>query len=157
MEKDIVDPILELLPKDQWDEVMNQENCDIEPVFMGFTDIYKKLSEIIPHHWTVVDLGAAYNPQCYYFTKHKKYIAVDTPGTKMFKAHNCEIYQMTIGQFINDHLKDLYLPETFAICSYVPMWYGDNIEVVTHAFKNLFVYYPHGSHKIINVNKPSTK
>lgn len=145
-----VDPLLKLLPKEQCDAVFNQPMCDIEPVFLGFTKIYKNLSQIIPKNFTVIDLGCAYNPQCFYFTEHKRYIAVDSWKNQVFKSENCEVYFMTIKQFIQRHLKDYDLNETFAICSYVPPWGDDNMKLVRDNFINVFTYYPHGGFKPIN-------
>ena len=110
---------------------------------MGFNDIYEILSKIIPEHFTIIDLGCGYNPQCFYFTKHKKYVAVDISDCEKFKSDNCVIYQKSIEDFIKEDISGLNLDETFAICSYVPMREA-NREMVRKAFKNLFIYYPHG-------------
>jgi hypothetical protein len=151
--KEQEDHILQLLPQDQFDRVMNQPDCDIEPVFMGFTDIYKSLSGIIPKHWTVVDLGCAYNPLCFYFKEHKKYVAVDGSDCEKFQTENCEVYVMGIGEFIKEHLAKFNLKETFAICSYVPMWGEVDKAIVGKSFPNLFIYYPHGCDNI-TLQKP---
>lgn len=135
------------LPKDQIDIVMHQYECDIEPCFLGFVDIYKRLSEIIPKHFTVIDLGCAFNPQCFYFENHKQYVAVDASQCQKFKTDNCIFYTKTIGDFLKENIKDYDLDETFAICSYVPMWHGDKDIKIGEYFKNLFVYYPHGGYK----------
>lgn len=136
------------LPKEQIKKVFEQECCDIDGEFLGFTDIYERLAEMIPKHFTIIDLGCAYNPQCFYFTEHKKYVAVDISDCVKFQSENCIIYQKSIEDFIADNLKDYDLEETFAICSYVPPWGGNNGEMVRKAFKNLFVYYPHGGYKV---------
>ena len=131
------------LPAGQVEKVFKSEH-EIQPDFLGFVYIYKNLSEIIPKHFTIIDLGCAYNPQCFFFTGHKKYIAVDVSDCAKFKSDNCIIYEMTIGEFIKNNLCSLNLDfdETFAICSYVPFWYKDNSDIVRSAFKNLFVFYP---------------
>jgi len=139
--------IIELLPKEQIEKVFDQKDCDIDYDFLGFTEIYKSLSEIIPKHFTIVDLGCAYNPQCFYFTEHKKYVAVDVSDCVKFQSDNCEIYEKRIEDFISQDLNKFDLEETFAICSYVPSWGGDNGEMVRKAFKNCFVYYPHGGYE----------
>lgn len=138
------DDLWSKLPQEQIDAVFGQEFCDIDPEFLGFTKIYRNLSELIPKHFTVIDLGCAYNPQCFYFTEHKKYISVDYSPCVKFKSSNCIIYQKSIEEFIAENLKEFNLDETFAICSYVPPWGGNNREMVRKAFKNVFVYYPHG-------------
>lgn len=136
--------LLSLIPKEQIDRVFNQKECDIDIEFLGFIDIYKKLSEIIPKHFTIVDLGCAYNPQCFYFKDHKKYIAVDLYTKERFQAENCELINKSICEYIKNDISDLNLDETFAICSYVPDWHDNNIEMVRKTFKNVFTYYPHG-------------
>lgn len=131
--------IIQLLPKDQWDEVMNQPYCDIEPVFMGFMDQYKILAQIIPKHFTVIDFGCAYNPQCFYFAEHKEYIAVDVSDCKKFKAPNCRIFNKSINGFMLTHAHEFYLKTTFAICQYVPA----DTKIIRDYFTNLFAYYPY--------------
>lgn len=143
------DELLKILPKEQSEKVFNQPNCEIEPIFIGFTDIYKALSTIIPKHFTVIDLGCCYNPQCYYFIEHKEYIAVDISDCIKWEAPNCRIFTMSIEEFIKTHLRDFFLEETFAICSYVPEWGADNGKLVREAFKNVFVYYPHGEYTFL--------
>ncbi len=133
-----------LIPKEQKEKVFHQEMCDIDGAFVGFIDIYEKLSTIIPTHFTIVDLGCAYNPQCFYFSEHKKYIAVDISNCVKFQSDNCKIYHKSIENFIKEDTKDLNMDETFAICSFVPDWGGNNIKLARESFKNIFVYYPHG-------------
>lgn len=140
--------LFRMLPKDQIDRVLNQKNADIEPEMLGFVHIYEHLSKIIPEHFTVVDLGCDYNAQCFLFPNHKKYIAVDNfNDTERFISDNCKIYKISIARFIKNHLKDLNMKETFAICSYVPPWGDDNMKLVRENFKNVFTYYPHGGYK----------
>jgi hypothetical protein len=136
-----------VLPVDQIKAVFSQEMCDIEPCFLGFTDVYKHLAQIIPKHFTVIDFGCAYNPQCYYFLEHRKYIAVDPGESVRFKSPNCTIYEATTEQWIKEHLSKINIHETFAICSYVPPWYGhQSHELVRQNFINVFTYYPHGGY-----------
>jgi hypothetical protein len=141
--------LLDLLPREQAEKVFHQKMCDIEPCFLGFVDIYERLSEIIPKHFTVIDLGCAYNPQCFFFQEHKQYISVDISDCEKFKSDNCTIYNESIEDFIKNRLIGFDLEETFAICSYVPPWGGDNIELVRKSFKNVFTYYPHGGFEIV--------
>ena len=140
MQKSYKSGLFHLLPKDQVERVFNQDTCDINSDFLGFTDIYEMLSKIIPKHFTIIDLGCAYNPQCFYFVKHKKYIAVDISDCEKFKSDNCDIYQKSIEDFIKEDISELNLDETFAICNYVT----NNSKIVRTTFKNLFIYYPHG-------------
>jgi hypothetical protein len=133
------------LPKDQIEAVMATDAaCEIGPDFLGFVDIYRNLAEIIPTHYTVVDLGCAYAPQSWYFRAHKKYIGVDLCVTERFAQGNSEHFKGTIRQFINDGLPLLDLDTSFGICSYVPPWHDDNAALVRAAFRHCFVYYPCG-------------
>jgi hypothetical protein len=135
--------LYKVIPKEQFDSVFNQYGCEIEPGFLGFTDIYEHLSKIIPKHFTIIDLGCAYAPQCFYFSKHKSYVGVDISHLVRFHCANSKFYEMSIQDFIAKHLQELYLPETFAICSYVPYGTeGDMRNIVGAAFKNCFTYYP---------------
>lgn len=139
---------LEDLPKEQLQAVMQSEawGVDIDSEFLGFIEVYEALSLIIPKHFVVVDLGCGYNAQSFCFKDHKQVIAVDLPDTwyktVRFKSDNCKLVISTIEQFIKDWKDNLDMDETFAICSYVPPWHGDNIKMVREAFKNVFTFYP---------------
>lgn len=147
--------LLNIIPQEQQDRVFSADSvCDINYEFLGFTDIYKHLSLIIPHHFIVVDLGCGYNAQCFYFSEHKSYIAVDISDCEKFTNSNCYIFISTIEDFIANNLDQFNLDETFAICSYVPPWYGNNIEIVKKAFKNVFTFYPHGHPEKPKLQKP---
>lgn len=149
MDTHIHSDLLTILPKNQIKRVFHQDICDIDPEFLGFLHIYKALSEIIPKHWAIIDLGCAYNPQCFYFTEHKRYIAVDNDEVEKFKAPNCIIYEISIKDFVLYDLNDLFLQydlnlkETFVILNYVPLKEEDHL-LVKAIFKNLYVYYPSG-------------
>ncbi len=136
--------LLERLPKDQIDRVFAAERCELAPDFLGFVDIYERLSEIIPTCWTVVDLGCANAAQAFFFDRHLSYIGVDllTPVDERFAAANSSHFEATIGDYIASHVGKLDLGTTFAICSYVPPWYDDNCRLVRESFKNVFTYYP---------------
>lgn len=134
--------LYESLPKGQLAKVMNADSiCDIEPSFMGFVRIYKNLSEIIPKHFTIIDLGCAYAPQCFYFKEHHRYIGVDMCDAPRFSMANTTHFSMSIEDFISSEVSMVSGP-TFAICSYVPPWGGDNRSMVRGAFDSVFVYYP---------------
>jgi hypothetical protein len=141
-----IDPAYHLLPQDQLDRVFGQDMCDIDPEFLGFTDIYFALAGVIPKHWTIVDLGCAYAPQAFIFKDHKAYIGVDAgEGRERFSADNTTHCEMKISDFCAKHAGQLDQKTTFAICSYVPTWYGDNPRELARAnFENVFTYYPSG-------------
>ena len=138
-----------LIPKKEIDRVFNENDMiDICPSFLGFIAIYKYLSIIIPRHFTVIDFGCAYNAQSYLFTEHTKYIGVDNfPDRQRFVAPGTEFYDISIEDYIKRYRGELYLEETFAICSYVPPWGADNMKLVRENFINVFTYYPHGGYR----------
>lgn len=139
---DELDPAYHLIPPDQLDRVFGQEMCDIDATFLGFTSIYFALAGIIPKHWTVVDLGCAYSPQAFIFKDHKAYIGVDLYAKERFKAPNTVHYTMPISRFLAEIGGSFDLRTTFAICSYVPPWHDDNVDLARQHFKNVFTYYP---------------
>ncbi|HDZ38633.1 MAG TPA: hypothetical protein ENH62_10160 [Marinobacter sp.] len=137
--------LLSCIPEDQFERVMSSNLCDIDPEFLGFVDIYKHLSEIIPLDFTVVDLGCAYAPQAFLFEHHRAYIGVDISDCQRFKAKNSTHHQMPIIEFLGKHGSCLRKETTFAICSYVPPWHDDNMKLVREFFINVFTFYPCGS------------
>lgn len=137
--------LYDIIPQDQIDAVFGSHMAyaDIAPEFLGFVDIYKHLSEMIPLHFTVIDFGCGYNPQSFLFQKHKRFVAVDSfKDTTRFLAPGTEFYESTIEAFIKERIYEFVLEETFAICSYVPDWKANNRELVRKSFENVFVYYP---------------
>jgi hypothetical protein len=135
---------------DQLKQVLKDADPDISGEFLCFCDIYAALSEIIPLHYTIVDLGCAYAPQSYYFRRHKTYIGVDLDWSKgnisrpnaRFLFPNAHHYLMPIIEFIETYGKEFDLDTTFAICNYVPSWYGDNRKAVREFFTNVYTFYP---------------
>lgn len=131
-----------IIPKEEWERV--SRNAEIYPEFCCFADTYYHLSQIIPKDYTIIDFGAAYNAQSYFFTKHKKFIAVNPYSAAgdngMFKPENCEIYRMTTEEFLNT--VDYPENKVFAICNNVPNWYGeDSIKLVHEHFRNCYTFY----------------
>lgn len=122
--------IARIIPAEQWRAVMEGNpytECEINDEFLGLLTTYWHLAQLIPSHWTVVDLGCGYNPQAWLFhlTGHHRFISVDSfPNTIRFHTPTSTHYTMTIGDFITQHGHTLNLKETFAICSYCPMWGG---------------------------------
>ncbi|MBB5700169.1 hypothetical protein FHS76_000007 [Ochrobactrum daejeonense] len=144
-----LDPAFHLIPEEQLDRVFNQDMCDIDGSFLGFTNVYMSLAALIPMHWTVIDLGCAYAPQAFIFQNHKAYIGVDGSACERFFASNTTHYECSAGEFIRNHANDFDKEQTFAICSYVPNWFGENaIELTRQNFKNVFTFYPAGERQI---------
>lgn len=143
--EEITHYLLSLIPRQEIEAKIEYMH-DFTSEFVGFVDVYYHLSKIIPKDWTVIDFGAAHNPQSYFFTEHKKYIAVNPlsgieEDDGMFCPPNCEIYRMTTGEFLNtiDYPKE----KVFAICNFVPNWHGeDSIKLVHENFRNTYTFYP---------------
>lgn len=143
--EEITSYLLSLIPKE---EIEKREGTlgEFYPEFVGFVDIYYYMSKVIPKGYTVIDFGAGHNLQSYFFTEHKKYIAVNPLSgieeeNGMFCPPNCEIYRMTTGEFLKtvDYPKE----KVFAICNYVPDWYRESsMELVRNKFKNCYTFYP---------------
>ena len=142
-----------LIPDKEMERVMmsdaSAEICTDNLMCGGATYYY--LSRMIPKDWTVIDVGCAYNPQSYLFQGHKRHIAIEPKWLdkdfhfEYFQAPNTELLFMTGQEFIKNELPkmNLDLDKTFAICNYVPEWYGENpMELVRHTFHNCYVYYP---------------
>ena len=142
-----------LIPDKEMERVMmsdaSAEICTDNLMCGGATYYY--LSRMIPKDWTVIDVGCAYNPQSYLFQGHKRHIAIEPKWLdkdfhfEYFQAPNTELLFMTGQEFIENMLPTLNLDlnKTFAICNYVPEWYGENpMELVRHTFHNCYVYYP---------------
>lgn len=145
--EEITDYLLSLIPKEEYEKAMLTDmSAECDGNFMGFVEAYYYLSKFIPKDWTVIDFGAAYNSQSYFFTSHKRYIAVNPPSGHndfMFKPSNCDIYRMTTGEFLKK--VDYPSEKVFAICNYVPNWYGeDSIKLVHENFRNCYTFYPEG-------------
>lgn len=135
--------LFSIIPKEELDK--KRKFMDISCDFLGFVDIYYYLSKVIPKDWTVIDFGAGYNPQSYFFINHKEYIAINPHegyDNEMFCPNNCKIYRMTT----KDYLEKIDYPKgdkVFSICNYVPDWYGhSSIDLVKKSFKNVFTFYP---------------
>ena len=134
-----------LIPKEEWKRLEGALG-EMYHEFLGFCDTYYYLSMLIPKDWTIIDFGAGNNPQSYFFTGHKKYIAVNplSPYNEengMFCPPNCEIYRMTTGEFLKtvDYPKE----RVFAICNFVPDWHRErSMELVRKNFENCYTFYP---------------
>lgn len=148
--KDIIDRserlnlfLYSLIPKEEYNRVsLDSHIC---PEFLCFAETYYHLSMLIPTDWTIIDFGAAYNAQSYFFTGHKAFYAINPMSCEgdngMFCPPNCKIFRMTTKEFIQT--QDYPKEKVFAICNYVPNWYGeDSIELVKKHFRFCYTFYP---------------
>lgn len=139
-----------LIPKKEIERVMKSDaSAEIQAsscMCGGATYYY--LSKMIPKHWTVIDIGCAYNPQSYLFQYHKRHIAIEPKWLdkdfhfEYFKAPNTELLFMTGQEFIQNELPkmNLDLNKTFCIVNYVPS--GAANLMARETFKNIYTYYP---------------
>jgi len=136
-----------LIPPEEYRAVLSQEYCELEFDFLGFVDIYKSLSEIIPKSAAVIDFGCYLAAQSYFFQAHKRYIGVDVVDMQRFTPHNAEHYVGTIQSYLQNELPKLLdthdIMEYFAICSYVPDFKATAF--VRDKFPQCFCYYPYFS------------
>lgn len=142
--EEYLDEVKKLIPKEQYERIMSQDRCEYDCDFMGFLNVYKPLSEIIPTNMIVIDFGCYLAAQSYFFSKHKKYIGVDVVDIERFTPSNAEHYVCTIQDFLDNELPKLCKNKTklefFAICSYVPDF--RSTQHVREKFQNVFCYYP---------------
>ena len=135
-----------LIPDDKYHEVMSQDMCELDSEFLGFVDVYKNLSRIIPKGSIVIDFGCYLAAQSYFFARHKMYIGVDVVSMRRFTPPNSVHYTMSIQNFIQIEVPKLFEEydelKLCAICSYVPDFQAT--EMVRKTFPNVFCYYPCG-------------
>lgn len=135
-----------LIPDDEYHEVMSQDMCELDSEFLGFVDVYKNLSRIIPKGSIVIDFGCYLAAQSYFFARHKMYIGVDVESMRRFTPPNSVHYTMSIQNFIQIEVPKLFEEydelKLCAICSYVPDFQAT--EMVRKTFPNVFCYYPCG-------------
>jgi hypothetical protein len=131
------------------EELIAANSGDIDPTFLGFTEIYKNLAEIIPKGRMVIDLGCGHAPQQWYFRNHRRYYGVDlTPGFLDLGLPNVRLKTQSIEDWIREVLPTVRrgsFGSEFAILNYVPDWHGDVGKLTRETFEHLFVFYPkHG-------------
>jgi hypothetical protein len=126
-----------------FEQLSEWDHANLDPNFLGFVDIYKQLSEIIPKNRTIIDLGCAYGCQSVFFMDHQQYVGVDIGDHRRVNTPNSIYYRRRIAEWI-----ELILPEyadapLFAICSFVPD--PKETAIAREKFPDLFCYYPqHG-------------
>lgn len=143
-----VHPLFAILDNEcpkQVERVFNQDMCDIDSQFLGFTEAYEALSKLIPTHWTVIDIGCAYGAQAWYFRNHALYIGVDPFLNETFKFKNTVHWKKTIVQTCRAVI-GFNLKEFFCILNYVPCSEKE-AALIRKTFPNLYCYYPHGEEK----------
>jgi hypothetical protein len=136
--------LLERIPKNELDRVLNQNYVDIEPGFLGFVDTYYFLSELIPFDWAIYDFGCAYAPQAYFFERHTLYVAVNFEDpcrrVERFSTPNMLFYGMKIEDWLSLYGDTVNPQKSFAICNYVGR--EENKRVIKSVFENCYTFYP---------------
>ena len=124
------------IPDEQYVRVMYQPYCEINPDFLGFIRPYEIISEVLPKDWTVIDLGCNAAAQCFFFSKHARYVGVDLlrnreadpedimagiyDSTLRFESPNTEHYESDIKDFLTEHEEITEKAKTIALCIHVP-------------------------------------
>lgn len=139
-----------LIPKEEKERVMASDaSAEIySDSHMCGGATYYYLSRLIPKHWTVIDIGCAYNSQSYLFQEHARHIAVEPKWIdsdfhfEYFRAPNTELLFMTGQDFIENELPklNLDLDKTFCIVNYVPS--GAANLMARETFRNIWCFYP---------------
>lgn len=122
--------------------IFDEFGADVAPECLGSMDIYAHLAAIIPRDRGIYDIGCAYAFQSVYFLGHEKYVAVDRlPMASRLVTANSEHHEQSCGDFL--HEGGPFPRKSFAICAYVPPWYGENAaDLVKAAFADVFTFYP---------------
>lgn len=136
-----------IIPKEEVERVFRDSesaSAEIDLSFLCFEESYEYVLENTDKSDIIIDLGCAYNPQCFYFKDYDKYIAVDYPlfDNVRFDSGNVDFYIMSIQKFINEILPtlDLDLNNCVAICSAVPDEKARDL--VRETFPRHYISYP---------------
>lgn len=136
-----------LIPKEELERVFRDSDsasAEMDDSFLCFEDEYEYVLENTNPSDTIIDLGCAYNPQCWYFKDYERYIAVDLPmfNNVRFDNGNVEFYIMSIQKFIKEELPKLNLDlnNVVAVCNAVPD--EEARKMVLDTFPRHFVAYP---------------
>ena len=138
-----------MIPQTEIDRVFHgTASAELGMDFLAFEKCYKVASLLVPKSWIIFDLGCAYAAQAYYFTHHKKYVAVDHSSKNdcfRFQTDNMEFFNMSIQKFLSMH-HFVDLERIFAICSAVPDKEAQKLTIET--FPNHYVWYPGGINEL---------
>lgn len=119
--------LAKLIPHEELKQKLSYGCSELEIDFLCFDECYRAVSELLPHSFTVVDLGCYQAAQCYYFTDFGKYIGVDCydqayKGTMIpplrFSTSNTEHHVETIQKYLGSTTWDN--SKTYFIMSAVP-------------------------------------
>lgn len=137
----------DIIPKEELNRVFTNSqsaSAEIDSTFLCFDDEYKFVLEHTNPSDIIIDLGCAYNAQCWYFKNYQRYIAVDLPmfDDVRFNSGNVEFFIMSIQKFIKEELPKLHLDlnNVVAVCNAVPD--KEAQKLVEKTFPRHFVAYP---------------
>lgn len=124
--------------REELSRVLQQQECDIDPQFLGFMKTYKMLAELIPLNYTVYDVGCAYGIQGWYFRNHKGYLGIDCDTQTERMCWENGSYVLTgAAKWIETKPQTHH---TFAICNYMNS--SSDAALVRNYFRNVYCYYP---------------
>ena len=133
--------LFEIIPKIEVKRKLDYGDSELGIDFMGFEQNYFPIAEVVPHDWTIVDLGCYQAAQCYLFRDYRAYIGVDcfeqdanddyVPPLR-FQTKNTTHLIMTIQKFISEQLGNYDLDHTYFIASAVP-----DFRATQEAFKSV--------------------
>lgn len=136
-----------IIPQEELDRVFDNScsaSAEMDISFLCFEDAYEYVLRNTNPSDIIIDLGCAYNAQCWYFKNYDRYIAVDLPmfDNVRFDSGNVEFYIMSIQKFIKGELPKLNLDlnNVVAICNAVPD--EEARKMVLNTFPRYFVAYP---------------
>lgn len=150
-------PLLERIPKEVVNKMLRQRDCELEPDFLCFEDVYAAVAENVPKDFVVLDLGCYMAAQSYFFSEHKGYIGVDCydmhipdeddidayhPPKRFPKPQNATYVTDEIRHFLNNLPSDIIPENTYVVMSYVPLKDEDEIwRKIAGIFPNCFLKY----------------
>ena len=144
VDEDEIHPIWFNFPEDMVLHVIRKAYYSGYPYDMNFEEPgylkqYRALASVIPFHYTIIDFGCGFAPQCWYFRNHTQYVGIDTIDIDRCVLDNTYHYSCTIEYFLKYLAKDYLNETTFAICNFVDDKYTKQI---TEHFSKVFCYHP---------------
>lgn len=138
--------LCKIIPKEKLDYLFEHSDAgaELDFTFLGFEDPYKRVLELVPEEYTIIDLGCAYACQSWFFKGYAGYIGVDGwfNDDSVIHTENSRFYFVTIQEFVREVLPTLGvdLEKVFAVCSAVPD--REAKALVKETFPNCLVWYP---------------
>lgn len=139
-----------IIPVKELQEKFASGDSELGWDFLGFEENYHVLAELLPKHFTVVDMGCYQAAQCYLFQDFKAYVGVDIFDNRLrqhgyrpperFAVKNTTHFICTIQDFLLNYKKRFDPETTYYIASAVPDFIGT--DMMLKQVKNGAVVYP---------------